>query len=91
MNFIEIITSNPFVLMSSLVAITLISGTIAIFEIKGATFGRNILLIVLLFVGLFPIYLYPEIMTGVIYQLPCAILGALIGLNLPRKWLSIKQ
>ena len=83
----NLITSNAFVLMCSLVAITLISGTIAIFEVKGATFGRNILLMVLLVVGLFPVYLYPEIMTGVIYQLPCAILGLLIGLNLPRKWL----
>lgn len=91
MNFLELITSNAFVLVSSLVAIGTISAIIAVFEVKGATFGRNVMLFALSFVGLFPVYGYPEIMTGVIYQLPCAILGLLIGLNLPKKWLSIKQ
>ena len=91
MNLIEIITSNAFVLMSSLVAIMFISAFIGIFERKGATFGRNALYVALFCVFFIPVCLYPTTMTGVMYQLICSIIGAFIGCNVPNKWVSIKQ
>jgi hypothetical protein len=82
---------NIFLLIISLAAIGIVSVTIAVFELKGATFRRNTMFIVLFLVGIVPGYLYSETMTGVIYQLPCAVLGLLIGLNIPTRWITISK
>lgn len=74
---------NTFMLITSLIVIMLIGMMITISETKEWKKTRNILLIILFCIGLLIAGLNPESMTGVAYQLPCAIIGMLVGISLP--------